>query len=61
MTSLWMNPAVDAAAERAAAATAGLRMAAGTPVRAEVLTQVSINVEAGPARDKIGRRPLLRR
>ena len=45
MTSLWMNPAVDAAAERAAAATAGLPMAAGTPVRAEVLTQVSINVE----------------
>ena len=39
MTSLWMNPAVDAAAERPAAATAGLRMAAGTPARAEVFTQ----------------------
>ena len=50
MTSLWMNPAVDAAAGRPAAASAGHRMAGGTPVRAEVLTQVSINVEAGPAR-----------
>ena len=39
MTSLWMNPAVDAAAERPAAATAGLRMAAGTPARAELVTQ----------------------
>ena len=39
MTSLWMNPAVDAAAERPAAATAGLRMAAGTPARAEIITK----------------------
>ena len=50
MTSLWMNPTVDAAAERPAAATAGLRMAAGTPARAEVLTQWNRNLEAGPAR-----------
>ena len=39
MTSLWMNPAVDAAAERPAAATAGHRMAGGTPARAEVITK----------------------
>ena len=41
MTSLWMNPAVDAAAERPAAATAGLRMAAGTPARADIIRSIS--------------------
>ena len=41
MTSLWMNPAVDAVAERPAAATAGLRMAAGTPARADIIRSIS--------------------
>lgn len=49
MTSLWMNPTVDAAAERPAAATAGLRMAAGTPARADIVTHLIETTESANA------------